>query len=123
MSLYDEIGGASAVTVAATVFSHRVTSDESLAPWFQHRDLDQLIAHQRAFLTIALGGPDVYTGRSMADAHAGLGTTDEAFDAAAEHLAYALLDVGLAREQVTAVIAGIQPLRAQIVDASTVTAD
>lgn len=118
MSLYDDIGGAPAVSLAVSVFYHRVTADESLAPWFGSVDMDRLVAHQRAFLTVALGGPDLFTGRTMSAAHHGLGITDEAYDAVVEHLAYALLDIGLAHEQVTAVIAGIQPLRAQVVDES-----
>ncbi len=118
MSLYDDIGGAPAVTLAVSVFYHRVMADESLERWFGSVDIDRLVAHQRAFLTAALGGPDVFTGRSMSAAHAGLGITPEAYDTVIEHLAYALLDTGLAHEQVTSVIAGLDPLRAQVVDAS-----
>lgn len=119
MSLYDDIGGAPAISLAVSVFYHRVVADESLARWFGDVDLDRLVAHQRAFLTVALGGPDLFTGRQMHAAHGGLGITDEAFDAVIEHLAYALLDVGLSHEQVTGVIAGIAPLRDDIVDEST----
>lgn len=118
MSLYDDIGGAPAVAVAVSVFYHRVTADESLDRWFGAVDLDRLVAHQRAFLTVALGGPDLFTGRAMSAAHGGLGITDEAYDAVIEHLAYALLDTGLTHAQVTEVIAGIEPLRSQVVDAS-----
>jgi hemoglobin len=119
MSLYDDIGGAPAVALAVSVFYHRVTADESLAPWFSSVDMDRLVAHQRAFLTVALGGPDLFTGRSMGPAHRGLGITDEAYDAVVEHLAYALLDVGLAHSQVSDVITGLQPLRAQVVESAT----
>lgn len=118
MSVYDDIGGAPAVTLAVSVFYHRVTADESLAPWFSGVDIDRLVAHQRAFLTVALGGPDVFTGRTMAHAHGGLGITMEAYDRVIEHLAYALLDTGLTHEQVSTVVAGLEPLRSQVVDAS-----
>ncbi len=118
MSLYDDIGGAPAIRTAVTVFYHRVTADEALAPWFAAVDLDRLMAHQRAFLTVALGGPDLFSGRSMSGAHAGLAITDDAFDAVTEHLAYALLDVGLAHAQVAEVVAGLQPLRAQVVESA-----
>ncbi|UTT61336.1 group I truncated hemoglobin [Microcella humidisoli] len=122
MSLYDDIGGAPAIRLAVSVFYHRVTADESLAPWFDGIDIDRLMAHQRAFLTVALGGPDLFSGRSMSGAHAGLAITDDAFDAVTEHLAYALLDVGLAHAQVSDVIAGLQPLRAQVVESAAATA-
>jgi len=93
MSLYDDIGGAAAVTVAVTVFYTRVTDDPELAPWFGGVDIERLKAHQRAFLTAALGGPDLFTGRTMEAAHAGLGITIEAFDRVLEHLAYTLFDL------------------------------
>ena len=119
MSLYDDIGGAAAVTVAVTVFYTRVTDDPELAPWFGGVDIERLKAHQRAFLTAALGGPDLFTGRTMEAAHAGLGITIEAFDRVLEHLAYTLLDLGLGYDQVTAVIDGLRPIGDEVVASST----
>ncbi len=116
MTLYDDIGGAPVVTLAVTDFYHRVTADASLAPWFERVNLDRLVSHQRAFLTIALGGPDQFAGRSMSAAHSGLGVTDEAYDRVIEHLAVALLDNGLTREQLAVVVETLAPLRAQIVE-------
>ncbi|MBA4248311.1 MAG: group 1 truncated hemoglobin [Microbacterium sp.] len=118
MSMYDEIGGAPAVAVAVSVFAHRVVADPALAHWFDEVDLERLIAHQRSFLTIALDGPDAFTGRSMHTAHAGLSITDEAYDAVAEHLAYALIDTGVAREHVALIMPRIEALRPHIVDES-----
>lgn len=120
MSLYDEIGGGRVIATAVSVFSTRVTDDPELAPWFAEVDLDRLRAHQRAFLTAALGGPDLFTGRSMASAHAGLGISIEAFDRVLEHLAYTLFDLGLSYEQVTTVIDGLRPVGEQIVDEASV---
>ena len=119
MSLYDDIGGAAAVTVAVTVFYTRVTDDPELAPWFGGVDIERLKAHQRAFLTAALGGPDLFTGRTMEAAHAGLGITIEAFDRVLEHLAYTLFDLGLGYDQVTAVIDGLRPIGDEVVASST----
>lgn len=119
MSLYDDIGGAAAVTVAVTVFYTRVTDDPELAPWFGGVDIERLKAHQRAFLTAALGGPGLFTGRTMEAAHAGLGITIEAFDRVLEHLAYTLFDLGLGYDQVTAVIDGLRPIGDEVVESST----
>ena len=119
MSLYDDIGGAAAVTVAVTVFYTRVTDDPELAPWFGGVDIERLKAHQRAFLTAALGGPDLFTGRTMEAAHAGLGITIEAFDRVLEHLAYTLFDLGLGYDQVTAIVDGLRPITDVVVESST----
>lgn len=115
MSVYDEIGGADAVKVAVAVFYNRVTVDELLTPWFAGIDLERLKAHQRAFLTAALGGPDVFLGRTMEAAHQPLAITDEAFDRIAEHLAASLLDVGVDPVHVRTVIDRIEPMREQVV--------
>lgn len=117
MSLYDEIGGAPAIKVAVTVFYNRVTADPDLAPWFTGVDLDRLKGHQQAFLTAALGGPNLFTGRSMGAAHAGLAITVEAFDRVLEHLAYTLFDMGLSYEQVASAVDGLRPMSAHIVEA------
>ncbi|MGV3731998.1 MAG: truncated hemoglobin [Microcella sp.] len=119
MSLYDDIGGAAAVTVAVTVFYTRVTDDPELAPWFGGVDIERLKAHQRAFLTAALGGPDLFTGRTMEAAHAGLGITIEAFERVLEHLAYTLFDLGLGYDQVTAIVDGLRPIADVVVESST----
>lgn len=117
MSLYDEIGGAPAIKVAVTVFYNRVLADDDLEPWFGSVDLDRLKGHQQAFLTAALGGPDLFTGRAMGSAHAGLNITVEAFDRVLEHLAYTLFDMGLNYGQVTETIDGLRPMREHIVHA------
>lgn len=118
MSIYDDIGGAAAISVAVTVFYNRVTADPDLEPWFSGIDLDRLKGHQRAFLTAALGGPDVFSGRSMQSAHAGLGITIEAFDRVLEHLAYTLFDLGLGRDQVAAIVDGLRPMADEVVEAA-----
>ena len=72
-SIYDEIGGNEAVTAAVDVFYGHVLGDPVLAPWFRATDMRRQKAHMRAFMAAALGGPQIYGGRDMAAAHAGLG--------------------------------------------------
>jgi len=116
VSLFDEFGGTPAVTAAVEVFYGRVADDPELAPWFAGIDLVRLKAHQRAFLTAALGGPDLFTGRSMLAAHAGLGITIDAFDRVLEHLAYTLFDLGLSYQQVATVVDELRGQAAGIVE-------
>ncbi|MGH3417371.1 MAG: group I truncated hemoglobin, partial [Actinocrinis sp.] len=72
MSIYETIGGAGAVHAAVDDFYARLLADPRLAPFFAEIDLRRLKTHQRAFLTAALGGAQLYQGRDMAAAHAGL---------------------------------------------------
>src|SRR5260370_6893531 len=85
-TIYDEIGGGDAVSAAVKIFYGKVLDDPSLAGYFDRVDMADLQAHQRDFIGAALGGPVSYEGRSMKEAHAGLGVTTEAFDAVVGHL-------------------------------------
>lgn len=119
VTIFESIGGAAAVTAAVDDFYGRVTADPALYPMFAGTDMRRLKAHQRAFLAAALGGPQLYQGRDMAAAHAGLAITDAHFDAVVGHLAATLtaLDVP---EQTIATIAGtLAPLRAEIVSVNS----
>lgn len=116
MSAYDAIGGAGAVKAAVTVFYQRVLDDPDLRSWFDGIDLARLKAHQRAFLSHALGGPELFAGRPLAEAHAGLAITDDAFDAVAEHLVMTLHDLGAGAEQIEQVRVALEARRGAVVD-------
>ncbi|NHC12946.1 group I truncated hemoglobin [Motilibacter deserti] len=115
-SLYDQLGGGAGLRTAVAVFYARVVQDPLLAPWFAGIDLKRLKSHQHAFLSTAVGGPDVFTGRTMAAAHAGLAVTDPAFDAIVEHLAATLRDLDLEPGAVAEVVERVEALRADVVE-------
>lgn len=119
MTIYDEIGGADAVAAVVEDFYGRVLADERLAAWFDGVDVRRLKAHQRAFIAAAFGGPDAYTGRSMADAHAGLDITPEAFARVVDHLVDTLIALGVPDETIGTIGAALFPLEAQIVAADS----
>ncbi len=115
MSIYDSIGGAAAVRAAVDDFYSRVLSDQQLAPFFAGIDLRHLKAHQRAFIAAAVGGPEIYQGRDMAAAHAGLAITDADFDAVVGHLAGTLAALGVPGETISQIARVLAPLRGDIV--------
>ena len=115
--MYDRLGGPDGVRTAVSVFYQRVVADPELAPWFEGIDLDRLQAHQRAFLAAAFGGPQVFSGRSLSEAHAGLEVTDAAFDRIVETLMTALDDLGVDPQAVVAVGERLESVRGEIVTA------
>ncbi|EHN08930.1 Cyanoglobin Hemoglobin-like protein HbN [Patulibacter medicamentivorans] len=116
-TLFEQIGGAPAVAAAVDRFYELVWADELLAPYFTEVDGDQLKRHQRAFLSVALGGNvNAYVGRAMDRAHAGLGITDEAFDRVVGHLVATLQELRVGAEQVAQIGAALAPLRDAIVE-------
>ena len=117
MNIYDSIGGADAVRAAVDDFYARVLADPRLAPFFTATDLSRLKAHQRAFIAAAIGGPEIYLGRDMASAHAGLGIADADFDAVVGHLVDTLSGLGVPEETIGQIGGVLMPLRADIVTA------
>jgi len=115
MTIYEAIGGRDAVSAAVDDFYERVLGDPSLADYFAETDVRHLKAHQRAFITMALGGPEAYRGRSMAEAHAELDITPEAFHAVVAHLAATLAGLGVDDETIGQIAGALAPLEAEIV--------
>ena len=113
-SIYDEIGGKPAVAAAVDRFYEHVLGDPVLTPYFATTDFTRQKRHLRAFLTAALGGPDLYKGRDMGAAHRGI--TGEAFDHVVDHLVTTLTELGVAPATIATIGGALAPLRAQIVE-------
>ena len=102
-SLYDRIGGSPAIEAATEIFYRKVLGDPLLAGYFDDVDMDRQIAKQAAFLTMALGGPNAYTGRDLRSAHAALtGIGDEHVDLVIAHLADTLRELGVNEQDIGA---------------------
>jgi hemoglobin len=117
MSIYDSIGGEPAVRAAVDDLYARLLADRQLAAFFTGADLQRLKAHQRAFIAAATGGPEIFAGRDMAAAHAGLGIGDSDFDAVVGHLVGTLTALGVPGNTIRQVGEALAPLRGAIVTA------
>jgi hemoglobin len=115
-SLFEEIGDAATLRTAVNLFYRRVLADPGLAPWFAGVDMRRLRAHQLAFLAGALGGPDLFNGRDIAEAHAGLKITNWAFDQLIGHLAASLRDLGSSPGTTDRLVRRLEPFRAAVVE-------
>lgn len=115
-TLYSQLGGAASIDAAVELFYEKVLADETLAPFFVDTDMDKQKAHQKAFLTKALGGRTKYQGRGLKMAHQGLGITDSHFNSVAGHLTATLEELGVAADLVDQVIGAVAGLRGEVVD-------
>ncbi len=116
-SLFDRLGRAPAVQAAAEVFYRKVLADPVLAPYFDDIDMDGQIAKQAAFLTMALGGPNNYSGRDLRTAHAGMpGLADEHVDRVITHLAETLRELGVGNSDIAEVGAVAASVRDDILN-------
>lgn len=97
-SVYERIGGDAAVNAAVDLFYRKVLADDRINGFFDGTDMEKQAAKQKAFLTMALGGPNNYTGEDMRKGHAHLvekGLNDSHFDAVMEHLGATLKELGV----------------------------
>ncbi len=102
-SLYERLGGSAAIEAATELFYRKVLADPLLAAYFDDVDMDRQIAKQAAFLTMALGGPNGYTGRDLRASHAAFeGIRDEHVDRVLEHLAQTLRELGVSEADIAA---------------------
>lgn len=95
-SLYEQIGGEGAVNAAVDIFYRKVLKDERISRFFDGVDMDKQASKQKAFLTMALGGPHNYTGEDMRKGHAHLvkqDLNDSHFDAVMENLGATLTEL------------------------------
>ena len=107
-SLFERIGGAGAVEAAVDLFYRKVLLDDDISNFFDTTDMDGQRAKQKAFLTMAFGGPNEYTGTDLRTAHEKLvadGLNDSHFDKVAGHLRATLeepdIDAGSISEVMT----------------------
>lgn len=114
-SLFDKIGGKAALSAVVDNFYERVLGDQLLAPLFAKTDMKKQRAHQVAFLAAALGGPNEYRGRSMRDAHRGLGITGEHFAHVAQHLQASLVWGKVGSAEITAIMGAAAALQPDVV--------
>jgi len=100
-NLYEQIGGEAAVNAAVEVFYRKVLSDDRISQFFEGVDMENQAAKQKAFLTMAFGGPHNYTGKDMREGHAHLvarGLNDTHFDAVMENLGATLKELNVPDE-------------------------
>ncbi len=116
-SLFEKLGGESAVNAAVDIFYRKVIADPRINTFFFGVDMVQQAAKQKAFLTMAFGGPHHYTGQDMRKGHARLvqlGLNDRHFDIVLEHLGGTLRDLGVAENLNSEVIAIAESTRADV---------
>lgn len=118
-TLYEQLGGAEAVSTAVEEFYRRMLSDDRVANFFDDTDMDRQIAKQTGFLTMVLGGPNSYTGKDMREGHKHLvekGLNDTHVDIVIQHLGETLKGMGASADQVAQVAAIANSVRDDVLN-------
>jgi len=118
-SLYEQLGGEAAVNAAVDVFYRRVLADAYVIRFFEGVDMEKQAAKQKAFLSMAFGGPHSYTGKDMREGHRHLikmGLDDTHFEHILMHLRATLSELGVANDLIQQVIAIADSTRDDVLD-------
>ncbi|AWP23247.1 group 1 truncated hemoglobin [Acidiferrobacter sp. SPIII_3] len=116
-ALFQRIGGEQAVNVAVDIFYRKVLADDRVNGFFDDVDMDRQAAKQKAFLTMAFGGPNHYTGADMRRGHAHLvarGLNDTHFDIIVDHLSATLRELNVPQDSIDEVATICEGTRADI---------
>lgn len=115
-SLYDRLGGKSAITSVVETFVGNAGGDKRINGYFASTDLATLKMHLVNQICQASGGPCTYTGRTMKQTHAGMGVTDAAFNALVEDLVSALDHHQVGKAEKEELLGVLGPMKSDIVE-------
>ncbi len=113
-TLYDKLGGESAIETAVDRFYDKVLADETVNHFFTNTDMTKQRQHQTKFLSYALGGPHQYSGLSMEKAHENMNIQPEHFNAIANHLKATLEELNVSDDDIEQVMEKVATLAPNI---------
>ena len=119
-SLYDRLGGTTAIVSVVDGFVANVAGDARINKFFTRvasdtaamRQFKQKLVDQ---ICQGSGGPCAYTGLDMKTAHQSMGLTNADFDALVEDLVKALDTAGVQQKEKDELLGVLGPMRADIV--------
>lgn len=118
-TLFEQLGGAAAVDAAVDIFYRKVLNDDRINRFFDGVDMDKQAAKQKAFLTMAFGGPHNYTGLDMRRGHAHLverGLDDSHVDAVIDNLGATLRELNVPENLIAQVAAIAESTRDDVLN-------
>jgi hemoglobin len=119
MTVYERLGGDTAIAALLEGLYSRGLADPLLAPLLAGIDTERLKAHQFAFLSQVFGGPVQYSVPDLAQAHARLAIEERHFDAFMRHVESALQEIGAPEDLRAELVANVGNLGSVIVNTPT----
>jgi hemoglobin len=115
-SLYERLGGLDAITAVVDSFVPRCAGDGRINAKFARTDVPRLKKMLVDQVCEATGGPCTYTGRTMKEAHDGMGVTAGEFDALVEDLVATLNEFDVPKAEQDELLELLAPMRGEIVE-------
>ena len=115
-SLYDRLGGKSAITAVIDTFVARVAADPRINKKFARSDIPRVKAMLVDQVCAQTGGPCTYTGRTMKEAHRNMKVTDGEFNALVEDLTASLNQFKVPAKEKDELLAALGAMKGDIVE-------
>jgi hemoglobin len=134
-TLYERLGGEKGINLIVNDFVARALADPrvnwqrhdvdrpgffrrgQIQPWqASQQNVARLKKHIAQFFAVATGGPTVYQGRDMREAHEGMRITNSEFDAAVGALKASLDRLGVPADEQKELLSVVETTRPQIVE-------
>lgn len=115
-SLYDRLGGKSAITAVVDTFVARVAADTRINKKFARSNIPRVKAMIVDQVCAQTGGPCTYTGRTMKEAHRNMRVTEGEFNALVEDLVAALNVFKVPKPEQDELLAALGSMKGDIVE-------
>ncbi len=115
-SLYDRLGGKTAITAVVDDFVGRVAADTRISGKFANANIPRLKSMLIDQICQASGGPCTYTGRDMKSTHAGMGVSSSDFDALVGDLVTTLNKFKVPKKEKNELLGALGPMKGDIVE-------
>ena len=115
-SLYDRLGGKTAITAVVDDFVGRVAGDTRINGKFANANIPRLKSMLVDQICQASGGPCTYTGRDMKSTHAGMGVSSSDFDALVGDLVATLNKFKVPEREKNELLGALGPMKGDIVE-------
>ena len=113
-SLYDRLGGQTAIVAVVDDFVGNVAKDKRINSFFAKTDITHLKAALVDQICAGTGGPCTYT--DMKSAHAGMGVASKDFNALVEDLGKTLKKFKVPKKEQGELVAILGPMKKDIVE-------
>jgi hemoglobin len=114
-SLYDRLGGQTAIVAVVDDFVANVAADRRINRFFAKANIGRLKARLVEQICQGTGGPCTYTGGDMRSVHAGMGIQTKHFNALVEDLGRSLNKFKVPAREQRELVAILGPMKRDIV--------
>ena len=118
-SLYERLGGKSAITAVVDTFVARVAADSRINKKFAKSNIPRVKSEIVDQVCLETGGPCTYTGRSMKEAHRNMKVTEGEFNALVEDLTAALNVFKVPAREQNELLSALGTMKGDIVEVNT----